>query len=191
MTLIVFMEPDEKEAFLASGTFCCAPEDNAVRVKAFCKTKGLPYPCPFVSIAVLNDDEEPCESHAQIYGFGATLAPPIYAILKTSDEVISAIALVGNDDLKQALDTMARRHRSRQPYDSILRNIKDLRNYSRHERLDIMLSLTRSRGSHGYTEARLNRPLSLGDVADWGICEGLGSESAQTSSGEDIAEYFS
>jgi hypothetical protein len=190
MQLIVFMEPAERVAFQNSGFFCCRPEENAAKLKAICAAEVLPYPEPFVSIAVLHDDELPCDSHAHIYGLAAELSALHFAILKTSDDVLNSIELVSNNDLKQRMNEMADRRRRHQPYGSLRKHVRDLRTLSTEQKFKEILGLSGVRGSHGYTEARLNRKLTLDDVVDWGTCDGLGVETAEPTPGADIPGFF-
>jgi hypothetical protein len=184
------MEPDEKAKFLTHGSFSCKPEDNTSKVKAFCQATGLPYSYPFVSIAILRDDESPCSSLAHIFGLDSGITAPVYATLKTSDEVIEAIELAANDDLNQCLDMLAQRHHRKVPYASLLTNVSDLRGLSKEARKARLLSLAREPGSHGYAEARLNRALLLEDVLHWGECGKQEGGVAATDSGADIVGYF-
>lgn len=100
MKLVVFMEPKEKLVFEESGTFGCKPESIRARAKVFAKAKDhFSYPEPFVSLAVLRDNEDICNSGAYVYAHeskgGAALD---FALVKCSETVLGSIDLVGDDD---------------------------------------------------------------------------------------------
>jgi hypothetical protein len=192
--LVVFMEPEEKDTFEESGTFCCKRESTAPIILRFCKGTGsLPYSVEFVSIAVLRSDENPCDSGAAIYGLEDSLSVSSlhYAVLKQTPEVLADIALVGDDDLKQILTLVSTRWENKEQYASVMGRVQDLRAFLPERKPSEMLRWTYHRGQHDYSEARLNRCLNWREVAEWGSCDSCvegGPESR--SRGDDIADYF-
>jgi hypothetical protein len=170
------------------------PESNASRIQRFCKTTGLfRYSKAFVSIAVLPSDEDPCNSGAAIYTIenGSNLSHLDFAVLPLAKELLDSIEIVGNDDLKQVLNLIAGLWEKGQSYESELPRIKNLSLMNREDKHEATFALTRHRGQHNYSEARLNRALELKEVADWGTCDTrIGEEPEERGSGDDIASYF-
>ena len=192
--LVVFMEPQEKKDFEARGTFCCKPESTAAAIEKFCREKRrLRYSRSFVSMAVLRLDENPCQSGAAIYALENQhrLSRLDYAILDQTPELLLSIDLVGDDDLKQILTRIAKLWANHDQYESMMRRVQDLSSLPAELRARELHDWTGRRGPHGYSEARLNRPLNWQEVAEWGVCdEGIGEEPGDPNPGEEIADYF-
>jgi hypothetical protein len=192
--LVVFMEPQEKEDFKERGTFCCNPESTAADIEKFCKEKRrLRYSRSFVSMAVLRLHENPCLSGAAIYAFENQrgLSPLDYAILDQTPELLVSVDLVGDDDLKQILTRIAKLWANHDQYESMMHRVQDLSCFPPELRPRELHDWTGRRGPHGYSEARLNRPLKWQEVVQWGVCDkGIGEEPGDRNPGEEIADYF-
>jgi hypothetical protein len=172
LTLVVFMEPGEDEWFKHTGSFRCQREPFADGMMEFSKkTKKLPYGVKFVSITVLREGEEICQSAASIYGDNSCGGSPIYAVLKITRKLLEKIEVVGDDDVRQTFTEIAKRWKSKAPYDSLLKRIDDLRTLTAEQKLRRLRKRTFNRGQHKYTEARLNRALMLLEVKSWGKCD--------------------
>jgi hypothetical protein len=172
LTLIVFMEPGEDEEFKRTGTFCCKREPFADGMMEFArKTKKIPYSDRFVSIAVLREGEAPCGSAVSIYGESPSGGKPVYAILKPTTKLLSDIATVGDDDIRQILTQLAKRSKATVPYESLLKRIDNLTDLTIKKKVIAMRKRTFSRGTHDYTEARLNRCLQISEVKSWHECD--------------------
>jgi hypothetical protein len=171
LTLVVFMEPGEDERFERTGFFCCEREPFADGMMAFSKKiKKLPYSDTFVSIAVLREGEKICQSAASIYGDNALGGKPVYAVLKITRRLLQKTEIVGDDDVRQIFTQIAKRWRNKTPYDSLLKQIDNLKALTAEQKLIKLRKRTFNRGQHKYTEARLNRPLKFAEVKSWDIC---------------------
>lgn len=172
LTLVVFMEPGEDEKFEQRGFFCCKREPFADGMIDFSKKmKKLPYCDRFVSIAVLREGEKICESAASIYGDTPCVGNPVYAVLKITRKLLKKIEIVGDDDVRQLFTQIAKRWKSKDPYDSLLKRLDNLKTLTAEQKLRKLRKRTFNRGQHKYTEARLNRCLKFAEVKSWGICD--------------------
>ncbi|MGB9078183.1 MAG: hypothetical protein WCC26_15185 [Terracidiphilus sp.] len=206
MKLIVFMEPEEREKFERTGKHVCKPEGRPEKLNRFIrKTNALSYPTEnFVSIAVLRQEELPCGSGAHIYALQerASVDALDYATIEHSELFLKSIVAVANDDLKQVVWRIAELWSTHGQWQSeFSRSVQDLRKVPNNRRQLEMIKWTWNRGEHGYSEARLNRPLLLSEVKEWGQCdivkgrcqEQIEQETdtpTQPEPGEDIASYF-
>lgn len=171
--LVLFLEPSDQAIIEAGGEFCCESEPSAARIIEFCRRTGkLPYSRKFVSLAVIGAGENICESEARMYGDDSNiLGKTRYGIINTDQAVLESIDIVGRNDLRQLLTQLADRWKQQSPSDSLLRQVKDLRGKSIEQKWRALRWSTTGRGSHGYSEARLNRCLTLDDVCRWGECD--------------------
>ena len=172
MRLVVFMEPGEDEAFKRTGTFCCKREPFANGIMEFAqKEKKIPYSNRFVSIAVLREGEYPCESAASIYGESPSPGKPVYATLRLTRKLLSDITIVGDDDIRQIFTQLAKRWKATVPYESLLNRIDNLIGLTVEDKVIALRKRTLNRGTHDYTEARLNRCLRISEVKSWHECD--------------------
>lgn len=170
IVLAVHLEEHEMTEFRKTKRHCCEPESEASLIKSFCcSTRKFAYSEPFVSIAVYRPEEDIWASAATIYGDSTALRKNCYVILK-ADRVLPDIDTAAQDDFRQLAVQVAKRWKNREPYDSLLRQVEDLRTMTAEQKADALFLSTLSRGQHGYSEARLNRCLTPEDVQDWRPC---------------------
>lgn len=173
--LVVFMETADRDRVESDNhKFCCNPDPQAAQIEAFCRGTGhFVYSRTFVSIAVVGPNENICESVALMYGDADddddVFQKPQCAVLKP--EVICNIDMVGRDDLRQLLTEMANRWGRNHSVESHLGRARNLRPLSAAEKWEALLWATMERGSHGYSEARLNRCITSDDVDHWEECD--------------------
>jgi hypothetical protein len=169
--LVVHLEEAELETFKRTGKFCCRPERQAPLIREFCQRRQhFAYTHPFVSIAVYESNESPCESPATTFGDSGELRKNQYVILRP-EKVVDDIEVVAMDDLLNLADAMARRWKRNEPYGSLLNQIRDLRNITFEQRLESLKWATRNKNVAHWAEARLNRCLTLDDVQEWKSCD--------------------
>lgn len=169
--LVVHLEEAELEEFRRTGKFCCSPERPASLIREFCQRKQhFAYTDPFVSIAVYESNESPCESPATTFGDSGELRKNRYIILRP-EKVVDDIDVVAIDDLLNLADAMAGRWKRNEPYGSLLNQIRDLRDMTFEQRLESLRWATRNKNVARWAEARLYRCLTVEDVQESKSCD--------------------
>jgi hypothetical protein len=168
--LIVFLDSDGEEVIKRGDKFCGKPEQTAAVIRNFCaRTKALVYPEHYVSVAVIRSDERICSSGAAIYAQSLNSLAVKYVVLKQS--VLLDVCAVGNDDLLQLMTKIAKTWEAKQGnWKFLMRDVRNLVGESIASKEQLLLSATRNRGRHDYSEARLNRCIDQSDVEAWGDC---------------------
>ena len=169
--LVVHLEEAELEEFRRTGKFCCRPERPAPLIREFCqRRRHFAYTDPFVSIAVYESNESPCESPATTFGDAGELRKNQYVILRP-EKVVDDIEVVAIDHQLNLADAMAGRWKRNKPYGSLVNQIRDLRDMTFEQRLESLRKATRNKNVAHWAEARLNRRLTLQDVQEWKSCD--------------------
>jgi BMFP domain-containing protein YqiC len=119
---------------------------------------------------VYRPSEDICSSRATIYGESGSLKKSRYVKLMV-ERVLKSIDVVARDDFRQVAVEIANRQKRGEPYESRMQQLRDMRSLSdTQQKIAALLWSTRDRGSHGYSEARLNRCLEEADVESWHKC---------------------
>lgn len=163
------MEADEEELIKKGDRFCGKPEQQAAAIREFCtRTRALTYPERFVSAAVIRSGEDICSSGAAIYAQSLHSVAVRYAVLKES--ILPNACTVGNDDLLQLMTDSAKAWKKGANWKFLMRNIRNLVGETIESKRALLWWATGSRGSHDYSEARLDRYIGQCDIELWGGC---------------------
>ena|ERR1700739_1820993 len=170
IVLVVHLEQNEVAEFKKSKRFCSKREPESSLIRRHCAKKNeFPYDELFVSVAVYRLGEDICNSPATIYGDSDSLKKNCYVVLRT-EKVIARLRVVARTDFLQLAVDIANRIKKKTPYDSKLKQLRDMRRFNLRRRLEALMWSTRDRGEHKYSEARLKGCLEEKDVANWHEC---------------------